>query len=92
MEAVQTALRSRELVHSLVDPEGTVGGVLITFNLPEAAGQSSQAIKEIMGAVLAMKQDVEQAAPGVDIYVQGKIPFDYTFLQLSEMDGAFWCQ
>lgn len=90
MEAVRgTALRSRELVHSLVDPEGTVGGVLITFNLPEAAGQSSQAIKEIMGAVLAMKQDVEQAAPGVDIYVQGKIPFDYTFLQLSEMDGAF---
>lgn len=73
------------LVHRLIAADGDVTTVNVEFEL---AANDTEAIKETMMAVRAMRDKYEERYPDAKIYLIGQTPINFAFTEVTEQDSA----
>jgi len=78
------ALGEPDLVKRLVSEQGHVGAVNVVFNLP-GKNESGEVI-QIEQAARQLKNEFEQAHPGLTIYLSGMLMMNHAFLDSARRD------
>ena len=82
-EVRRRALGSKDIVTNLVGPRGDATSIVILLNKPDKPGS---VVPEIGQFVQALKDDIHQKHPDVDVYLTGGIMADLSFVEAAHRD------
>jgi len=81
----QIVLNEHELMHRMVNPEGTMAGININVLKP---GDSLDEVPTVVSYVTQMIEQFHNKYPQHNFYLTGSVPFDQAFSQVSQDDSA----
>ncbi len=81
----QIVLNEHELLHRMVNPQGTMAGININVLKP---GESLDEVPTIVHYVENLIQQYRSKYPQHSFYLTGSVPFDQAFSQVSQDDSA----